>query len=68
MAKNKSKFEDDLNRLNEIVESLDKADTPIEEMLKLYEEGIILVKNLKAFLKNAELKIIELNRSGEIKP
>ena len=53
-------FENQLNRLEEILEILDNDTTPLEEMLKVYEEGIILTKELRKFLDNAELKITEL--------
>ena len=57
---NEPTFENKLNRLEEILEILDSDNTPLEEMLKVYEEGIILTKELRKFLDNAELKITEL--------
>ena len=50
-------FEDKLKRLEEIVHLLEDEKTPLEEALKLFEEGNALFKELKAYLKKAEEKI-----------
>jgi exodeoxyribonuclease VII small subunit len=58
MAENKEKtFEEKLNRLNEIVDKVENETLPIEESLKLYEEGNALIKELEATLKDAQKKI-----------
>jgi exodeoxyribonuclease VII small subunit len=40
-----SKFEDALARLETIVGQLEKGDLPMEESLKIFEEGVRLSKN-----------------------
>ena len=50
-------FEDKLKRLEEIVHLLEDEKTPLEEALKLFEEGNALFNELKAYLKKAEEKI-----------
>jgi len=50
-------FENKLKRLEEIVHLLEDEKTPLEEALKLFEEGNALFKELKAYLKKAEEKI-----------
>lgn len=60
MAKKKKSFEEKLARLEEIIAILDDDTTTLEEMLKVYEEGISLTKELRDFLENAELKIKSL--------
>jgi len=66
MAVKKSKpFEEQLKRLEEIVETLDAGDAPIEELLKHFEEGMELVKELRNYLNNAELKVIEITKKLE---
>lgn len=62
MAKKKKNFEEKLARLEEIIAILDDSDTTLEEMLKVYEEGISLTKELRDYLENAELKIKELSK------
>lgn len=58
-------FEDQLLRLEELVETLDRGDVPLEEMLRLYEEGAELVKQSQAALLNAEQKITRIKMSAE---
>lgn len=61
MKKNsKSTFEQRLERLEEIVASLDRGDAPMEELLALYEEGTGLVKECSTFLQTAEQKVFTL--------
>jgi len=63
MAKKKKTFEEKLERLEEIVAILDNSDTSLEEMLKVYEEGISLAGELRDFLEKAEMKIKELKKN-----
>jgi len=50
-------FEAALARLEEIVQRLEKGELPLEESLKLYEEGIELSRHCHAKLEEAEGKI-----------
>ena len=65
MAKKQS-FEEKLKRLEEIVELLDMGEIPLEEMLKNYEEGIALTKELRKYLNEAEIRIINVTNKDEI--
>ncbi len=65
MKSTKKNFEEQLNRLQEIIDILDNSDTPLEEMMKVYEEGIELTKILKDYLNKAELKVIEIGKGLE---
>lgn len=56
------KFEEKLKRIEEIVEVLDSGDSELEEMLKLYEEGMKLASESRAFLDKAEQKIIDISK------
>lgn len=53
----KFKFEDKLNRLDEIVNTMTLKSLPLEEAMSLYEEGNKIIKELDAALKEAENKI-----------
>lgn len=65
MSKNSEKgFEEKLKRLEEIVGLLDSSEVPLEDALKVYEEGIGLANELRKFLESAELKIIEISKSS----
>ncbi|MFQ5780880.1 MAG: exodeoxyribonuclease VII small subunit [Nitrospiria bacterium] len=51
------KFEEALSRLEEAVKSLEKGDLPLEDSLKIFEEGIRLSKNCLKALEEAEKKV-----------
>lgn len=55
-------FEEKIERLEEIVTILDKGESPIEEMLKLYEEGMELARSCRTYLEEAEQKVIVISR------
>ena len=61
MSKKTKNFEASLARLQEISELLDSESVPIEESIKLYEEGIKLSKECYQILEKAELKVKSLN-------
>ncbi len=66
MAVKKNKpFEEQLKRLEDIVDILDAGDATIDELLKLFEEGMELVKELRNYLNKAELKVIEITKKLE---
>lgn len=50
-------FEEDLKKMQEITEKLGRSDTGLEESLKLYEEGMTLVKKLEKQLGEAKRKV-----------
>ena len=67
MTKIKMTFEKSLERLNEIIEILDSNTTSLEEMLELYEQGIVLAKNCKDKLEDAEQRVTQLiDKNGEL--
>jgi exodeoxyribonuclease VII small subunit len=51
------KFEAALARLEEIVQELEKGDLPLDESLKLFEEGIKLSRVCNKRLEEAERKV-----------
>ena len=53
----KRNFESDLKRLEEIVSVLEKGETPLEESLKLFEEGMEKAKSMKKYLEDAKRKV-----------
>ena len=65
---NKMKFEDAINRLDEIVRALEDGKTPLDRALELYEEGISLVRFCNETLDGAEQKINMLvsGRDGKL--
>ena len=55
-------FEEKFNRVTEIANSLEGKNIPLEEMMKTYEEGISLIKELEEEIKKAEQKINVVNK------
>lgn len=53
----KEKFEDALNKLEKIVSKLEDGEIPLEESLKLFEEGIRLSRFCNQKLDEAEKKV-----------
>jgi exodeoxyribonuclease VII small subunit len=58
-------FDESLRRLEQIVEQMEQGDIPLEESMKLYEEGIALSKVCAQKLQQAELTIKRLGRDLE---
>lgn len=54
-------FEDALERLETILESMEKGDTPLADLIDRFEESSILLKTCQKKLKEAELRIEQLN-------
>ncbi len=51
-------FEEKLAKLSQIVERLEKGnDLPLEDSLKLFEEGVGLVRACRETLENAEQRV-----------
>lgn len=58
------KFEDQMKRLQEIVENLEKDDIDLDKSIELYEEGLSLSKSLKSQLEKFEDKISKINEES----
>ena len=56
------KFEDCLARLEQIVSALETGNLPLEESLKVFEEGIALARHCSRYLDDAERRIEMLTR------
>jgi exodeoxyribonuclease VII small subunit len=66
----KERFEDALNKLEKIVSKLEEGEIPLEESLKLFEEGIRLSRFCNQKLDEAEKKVEILLKSkeGDLRP
>lgn len=61
------KFEECLQRLEKIVDQLEKGEIPLEQALKLFEEGIQLSNSCRKELEEAEGKVeILLKQNGKL--
>ena len=68
MAKKILKFEDKMNRLDEIVRQLERGDVPLEDALKLYEEGAGLIRQCTVLLDEAEQMVVRLRKGNDGQP
>ena len=61
------KFEECLQRLEKIVEDLEKGNVPLEQAIKLFEEGVKLSNSCRQELEAAEGKVeILLKQNGKL--
>ena len=60
----KKTFEQAIKRLEEIVAELEEGNLPLEESLKIYEEGVELTKFCSSKLNETEDKIKTLVKTG----
>jgi exodeoxyribonuclease VII small subunit len=56
----KASFEDGIKRLSEIVQTLERGDLPLEESLRLFEEGVSLSRASQEQLDSAQKRVEEL--------
>ncbi len=50
-------FEENMQRLEQIVRKMEQGDVPLEESLKLFQEGTDLVRSCGKLLDDAELQV-----------
>ena len=50
-------FEENMQRLEQIVRAMERGDVPLEESLKLFQEGTALVEACGKLLDEAELQV-----------
>lgn len=69
MAEQEKTFDESLVDLEKIVAQLEQGDVPLEEALDKFQEGILLSRDLKKTLQNAEetlAKIVTADGNEEI--
>ena len=66
MAKKQMTFEESMERLEEVLCRLENGNETLDASLKLYEEGISLVRACTERLENAEqrMKILQVQADG----
>lgn len=65
MSKEKLTFEQAMGRLEKIVEAIEQGKIGLEDSIKQFEEGMSLIQHCRTVLSQAELKIQQLQASGE---
>lgn len=61
MSKKEFSFEEAMVRLEEIVRTLEGGKTSLSDSMKLYEEGVALVREANELLSKAKQKLIIVN-------
>ena len=67
-AKKKVDFETSMLRLEEIVNLLERGEAPLEQAMKLFEEGAKLLRECTAQLDAAEQKVTVLTAGSDGSP
>jgi len=60
----KETYETKVEQLKQIIEKIEDGTTGLDESMKLYEQGAVLVKQCELLLTEAELKITTLSRDA----
>jgi exodeoxyribonuclease VII small subunit len=58
----KETYETKVEQLRQIIEKIEDGNTGLDDSIKLYEQGAVLVKQCEIMLNEAELKITTLSR------
>jgi exodeoxyribonuclease VII small subunit len=63
------KFEDALQRLEQIVDQLETGELPLDESLTVFEEGVVLARRCAKYLEEAEkrIELLTKDESGLLK-
>ena len=68
MSENKKSFEENIQRLEQIVRTLERGDAPLEQSLKLFQEGTDLVASCGKLLDEAELQVKKIASAADGSP
>ena len=61
-------FEESMVRLEQIVRAMERGDVPLEESLKLFQEGTQLVQSCGKMLDNAQLQVNKIMTAADGSP
>ena len=68
MSKMSKTFEESMGRLEQIVRAMERGDVPLEESLKLFQEGTELVQTCTKLLDDAQLQIKKVMTAADGSP
>lgn len=68
MNKENKTFEENMQRLEQIVRAMERGDVPLEESLKLFQEGTALVERCGKLLDDAELQVKKISAGSNGAP
>ena len=68
MKQHKKTFEESMQRLEQIVRAMERGDVPLEESLKLFQEGTELVRSCGKLLDEAQLQVTKIMTAADGSP
>ena len=68
MNKKNHSFEENMQRLEQIVRAMERGDVPLEESLKLFREGTALIETCGKLLDEAELQVKKIATAADGSP
>ena len=68
MNENNASFENNMQRLEQIVRILERGDAPLEDSMKLFQEGTELVRSCSKLLDDAQLQVKKIMVSQDGTP
>ena len=68
MNEQNATFETNMSRLEQIVRSLERGDVPLEESLKLFQEGTALVQSCGKLLDEAQMQVNKIVTAADGSP
>ncbi|MEI7856704.1 MAG: exodeoxyribonuclease VII small subunit [Methanomicrobiales archaeon] len=60
----KETYETKTDQLRQIIDKIEDGKTGLDESMRLYEQGAVLVKQCETMLSEAEIKITTLSRDA----
>ena len=68
MHEKNTTFEASMQRLEQIVRAMERGDVPLDESLKLFQEGTDLVRSCGKLLDNAQMQIEKVVKGADGNP
>ena len=68
MSQNHKSFEENMQRLEQIVRAMERGEVALEESLKLFQEGTQLVQSCGKLLDEAELQVKKIATAADGSP
>ena len=68
MSQNKPTFEENMQRLEQIVRAMERGDVPLEESLKMFREGTALVETCGKLLDEAQMQVKKIVPAADGRP
>ena len=68
MNQQNATFESNMQRLEQIVRAMERGDVPLEESLKLFQEGTELVRKCSQLLDEAQMQVKKIMTAADGSP